>query len=956
MDSLGRPIYTQQRQAPSSSAFDSVQNTYAWNGTGYVTARSVPYSGTAHQAPPSGTAVTTTQYDAMGRVSSIVDGAGGTMSYSYAANDVSRTVGPTQLFARQTEYDALSRITSVCEESSTLPAVGSCSQVSSQPKGYFTKYSYDSPANSMTVTQNATGTAQTRRNQYDGISRLVSETNPEWGPGTVTYTYDSDSSGTCPGTYNGDLVKKVDSAGNVTCYTYDKLHRRLSITVVSGPNASATPNKCFVYDAALDGNSVANTKGRMAEAYTTTSACSSTTLPATSTDEAFGYTARGEISDLYESTPNSGGYYHIPVTYWPNGLIETFGPFLTEDKVGFTPDGEGRAGSVYDFTLGESTAPISYYTSSGQPTGNQPTQIQASCYKGTCYPITYQYDPKTLRMTQYSAALAGGTISGSLTWNPNGALRQLVIVDPFNSADAETCNYGADDLNRVSSVNCVNGSTNIWSQNFSYDAFGNITKSGSISWIPGYNTTTNQYALGGSSYDANGNLTNDTFNKYTWDANGKPLTTVYPNGQTWAFVYDAFGHMVESSVNGTYQGSYIKLGRYRLSAHGQTAAYSEYPLPGGVVNSVNGGASGVQLSDWLGSIRAFYSYTGGYSSSWAHAPFGETYSTNDPYGTGFAGQSAYSSLGSDGNPSNTIYFFPERWYRSSQGRWLSPDPAGLAAVNFGNPQTFNRYAYALNNPLALVDPTGLDTNGCDVPVYDSEDGSGDGGGDDGGGDCGGGGGGGGGGGDDGGGDVGNPTDPGDPGDPGNPSDPSDPSNPDDPNQPDPNNPDDPSGPIDQGCGDTNPGSGSDDGGTADVRLGIFAGDAGLGIFRLGAFGKHLRYNPMADQGSGGSSQNGQPNQCSKQQQQQQQQQQQCASIQQTYTQQANVTNLKWMSRFWGSVAIGGIVGGFSVAAGAGATALLYDEDNKELADLYNTSSSQWSAAGCSGTLQNAFPK
>jgi len=139
-------------------------------------------------------------------------------------------------------------------------------------------------------------------------------------------------------------------------------------------------------------------------------------------------------------------------------------------------------------------------------------------------------------------------------------------------------------------------------------------------------------------------------------------------------------------------------------------------------------------------------------------------------------------------------------------------------------------------------------------------------------------------------------------------------------------------------------------------LGIFAGDAGLGIFRLGAFGKHLRYNPMADQGSGGSSQNGQPNQCSKQQQQQQQQQQQCASIQQTYTQQANVTNLKWMSRFWGSVAIGGIVGGFSVAAGAGATALLYDEDNKELADLYNTSSSQWSAAGCSGTLQNAFPK
>jgi len=37
---------------------------------------------------------------------------------------------------------------------------------------------------------------------------------------------------------------------------------------------------------------------------------------------------------------------------------------------------------------------------------------------------------------------------------------------------------------------------------------------------------------------------------------------------------------------------------------------------------------------------------------------------------------------------------------------MSPDPAGMAAVDPGNPQTWNRYAYVENNPLAYVDPDG----------------------------------------------------------------------------------------------------------------------------------------------------------------------------------------------------------------------------------------------------------
>ena len=42
-----------------------------------------------------------------------------------------------------------------------------------------------------------------------------------------------------------------------------------------------------------------------------------------------------------------------------------------------------------------------------------------------------------------------------------------------------------------------------------------------------------------------------------------------------------------------------------------------------------------------------------------------------------------------------------------KGRWISPDSAGLGAVDLTNPQSLNRYAYVLNNPTTLTHPSGL---------------------------------------------------------------------------------------------------------------------------------------------------------------------------------------------------------------------------------------------------------
>ncbi len=42
------------------------------------------------------------------------------------------------------------------------------------------------------------------------------------------------------------------------------------------------------------------------------------------------------------------------------------------------------------------------------------------------------------------------------------------------------------------------------------------------------------------------------------------------------------------------------------------------------------------------------------------------------------------------------------------GRFMSPDPSGLLAQRPADPQSWNLYAYARNNPMIFIDPNGLD--------------------------------------------------------------------------------------------------------------------------------------------------------------------------------------------------------------------------------------------------------
>jgi len=112
-------------------------------------------------------------------------------------------------------------------------------------------------------------------------------------------------------------------------------------------------------------------------------------------------------------------------------------------------------------------------------------------------------------------------------------------------------------------------------------------------------------------------------------------------------------------------------------------------------------------SDWLGSSRLTSSVTT--PTKWlysgAYAPFGESYTE----ATNTGGVIDHSFTGQNEDTVQGLDDFMFREYSSAQqGRWIRPDPAGMASVSLAIPQSWNQYAYVVNNPLAFIDALGLD--------------------------------------------------------------------------------------------------------------------------------------------------------------------------------------------------------------------------------------------------------
>ena len=317
----------------------------------------------------------------------------------------------------------------------------------------------------------------------------------------------------------------------------------------------------------------------------------------------------------------------------------------------------------------------------------------------------------------------GNSINISRTYNPRGWITAKTDGSVYNFSISSYANngnvvaasdnningnwtYTYDEFNRLATAASNVGKGCSWA----YDRFGNRLQqspygTGNSCPAPQYNSDGNNHMTGsGYNYDAAGNLTMDPFHSYTYDAENRLVSI--DNGSAISYVYDAFDRRVRAGAS-----DYI----FDLNGHATYEVSSGIWSRGEVwaanwhLATYSGGTTNFEHTDWLNTVRARSGVTGSSSATCTSLPFGDS-----PNCTTFWSPIGFTGLENDYTILNHAYY---RQYSNLMGRWMTPDPAGMAAVDSGNPQTWNRYAYVMNNPANLIDPSGLDDEGIWVNAF-----------------------------------------------------------------------------------------------------------------------------------------------------------------------------------------------------------------------------------------------
>ncbi len=117
-------------------------------------------------------------------------------------------------------------------------------------------------------------------------------------------------------------------------------------------------------------------------------------------------------------------------------------------------------------------------------------------------------------------------------------------------------------------------------------------------------------------------------------------------------------------------------------------------------------------TDALGSVRMVTDQAGAVVSRADYYPFGAQIGTN-VNGRGDASIPGYAKdpslrqrfTGKERDGESQLDYFGARYYSGAQGRFTTPD-APFADQHLGDPQSWNLFSYARNNPLKFVDATG----------------------------------------------------------------------------------------------------------------------------------------------------------------------------------------------------------------------------------------------------------
>ncbi len=571
---------------------------------------------------------------------------------------------------------------------------GGSGGISSSPA--VTAYTYDVAGRLKQVVQGV----QTRTFAYDGLGRPTSIATPE--AGTDTLTYDSNSSCPTPNNFPGHLISKVDARGIRTCFQYDTLGR---VTQKNYSNGQGSVT--YQYD---QGGAAAFALGRL------------TKMTDPSGSETYTYDTQGagritQIQKVIGSTTYTTGYVYntagqITQTTYPSGrsvtqTVDNIGRLssVADTKSGTnTTRGSGysynNAQQVLNFTYGNGVLATFGYSSS---TRDQMTTLSYAKGAQTLFSLNYYYQNDPANCTTGTAG-NDGEIN--------------CINDSTDSGSAgRTVAYTYDALGRALTA-VTNGSTAYakWGLSWAYDRYGNRL-SQTVTAGSGYSNTLGFANPGGAQtnhpdgmcFDNSGNMTAESGTcppaspMYSYDAENR--MTAYSGSSAASYVYDDNGNRVKKCLPNCTSPTTTTV--YVFSAGQDVAEYDngaapaspsrEYIYSGGqLITTLAGSTTTYHHADHL-SVRVSTDVNGNKVGEQGHYPYGESwYSNSTTTKFVFTGYQRDSESGND--------YAMARYYRVGFGRFCSPDPLSGSP---GDPQSWNRYIYARDNPINNVDPSGM---------------------------------------------------------------------------------------------------------------------------------------------------------------------------------------------------------------------------------------------------------
>jgi RHS repeat-associated protein len=262
-------------------------------------------------------------------------------------------------------------------------------------------------------------------------------------------------------------------------------------------------------------------------------------------------------------------------------------------------------------------------------------------------------------------------------------------VQPEHSAS-----YTFDAIGRLTAVS---GGDSSWGIAWTLDQYGNRTTqtptglASSRLGSPSLTYTDNK--VSGLGYDAAGNMTNDGVggHNYTYDAENRLIQV---DSGAIQYAYDYAGRRIKKTSSGvsTY---------YFYGLTGLTSEFSTSTTQSEVTQAATTDRFQYRIGEQTGTAVMLVGSDGTPRENNRVFPFGEPWLSFEASNN----SEKFTTYQHDGE--SGLEYAMARYYAGGSGRFMTPDP-GHVGANVGDPQSWNAYVYALNDPINSSDPSGLD--------------------------------------------------------------------------------------------------------------------------------------------------------------------------------------------------------------------------------------------------------